>query len=80
MRMQSLLKVSNKIQKSHALLIGSFLIFIGIISLTWNYFVRMRDEVYSDMKIAMMDDVPVVTPSQEDISAEILGIQIRPVI
>ena len=30
----------------------------------------MRDEVYSDMKIAMMDDVPVVTPSQEDISAE----------
>ncbi len=37
-------------------MIGSFLIFLGIISLSWNYLVRMRDEIYSDMKIAMMDD------------------------
>ena len=39
-------------------MIGSFLIFIGIISLSWNYLLRMKDEVYSDMRIAMMDDMP----------------------
>ena len=39
-------------------MIGSFLIFIGIVSLSWNYLLRMRDEVYSDMRIAMMDDAP----------------------
>lgn len=38
-------------------MLGSFLIFFGIISLSWNYLLRMRDEVYSDMKIAMMDDI-----------------------
>lgn len=37
-------------------MLGSFLIFVGVISLSWNYLLRMKDEVYSDMKIAMMDD------------------------
>ncbi len=36
-------------------MLGSFLIFFGIVSLSWNYLLRMRDEVFSDMKIAMMD-------------------------
>lgn len=39
------------------MLIGSFLVFMGIISLSWDLFIRLRDEVYSDMRIAMMDDV-----------------------
>ena len=55
MRMQSLLKVSNKIKKSHTLIFGSLLVFVGLLALSWNYLVKMRDEVYSDMKIAMMD-------------------------
>lgn len=37
-------------------MLGSFLIFVGVISLSWNYLLRMKDEIYSDMKIAMMDD------------------------
>lgn len=56
MRMLNQFKTNNKIRKSHTLLIGSLLVFFGLISLSWNYLVRMRDEVYSDMKIAMMDD------------------------
>lgn len=36
-------------------MLGSFLIFFGVISLFWNYYLGLRDEVYSDMKIAMMD-------------------------
>ena len=39
-------------------MIGSFLIFIGVVSLSWNYLLRMKDEVYSDMRIAMMDNMP----------------------
>lgn len=55
MRIHNQLQINNKIKKSHILLFGSLLIFSGIISLSWNYIVKMKDEVYSDMKIAMMD-------------------------
>ncbi len=55
MQMLNQLKVSNKIKKSHTLLFGSLLIFIGVLSLSWNYLLKMKDEIYSDMKIAMMD-------------------------
>ena len=55
MRMLDQQKANRKIKKSHILLFGSLLVFIGIISLSWNYLLKMRDEVFSDMKIAMMD-------------------------
>ena len=68
---------NNKIKKSHLLLFGSFLIFIGIISLSLNYFIRLREEVFSDMKILMTDiidsdkgsvanDVPVTNNVSEN--------------
>lgn len=55
MQMQNQLKKNRKIKKSHTLLIGSLLIFGGVIFLSWNYLLRMREAVYSDMRIAMMD-------------------------
>ncbi len=55
MQMLSRLKLNNKFKKSHTLLIGSLLVFIGIISLSWNYLLKMKDQIYTDMKIAMMD-------------------------
>ena len=55
MQMLSRLKLNNKFIKSHTLLIGSLLVFIGIISLSWNYLLKMKDQIYTDMKIAMMD-------------------------
>lgn len=55
MQMLNQLMQDNKFKKSHSLLIGSLLIFIGIVSLSWNYLLKIKDEVYSDMKIAMMD-------------------------
>lgn len=55
MQTQNQLKVNNKIKKSHVLVIGSFLVFVGVFSLFSNYFLKMRDEVFSDMRIAMMD-------------------------
>ena len=68
MQMRNRLKLNNnKIKKSQTLLIGSFLIFAGFISLFWNYFLTMRDEVYSDMKIAMMNEVvPLQEVSEQD--------------
>lgn len=72
MQMQNRLKNKRKMKKSHTLLLGSLLIFGGFLSLTWNYFLQMRDEVFSDMKIAMMDDtlvtniedVPEISPPE----------------
>ena len=58
MQMLSQLKNKRKIRKSQALLLGSLFIFGGFLTLTWNYFLQMRDEVFSDMKIAMMDTSP----------------------
>ncbi len=55
MQMLSRLKLNNKFKKSHTLLIGSLLVFIGVISLSWNYLLKMKDQIYTDMKIAMMD-------------------------
>lgn len=57
MQMLNQHKVNNKIKKSHILIFGSLLIFGGIVFLSWNYFLRMKDEIYSDMRIAMMDEV-----------------------
>ena len=37
------------------MIIGSLFIFLGCISLFWDYLVKMRGEVYSDMNISMMD-------------------------
>lgn len=55
--MQNLHKFKIRLKKSQILLLGSLLIFIGIASLSFNYFLKIKDMVYSDMRIAMMDKV-----------------------
>ena len=49
------LKIIRRLKKSHSLLIGSLFIFIGVVTLSWNYLLKMTDQVYSDMRISMMD-------------------------
>lgn len=39
------------------MLLGSLFVFAGILSLSWNYLVRMRGEVFEEMKISMMGPV-----------------------
>ena len=68
MRMLNLFKLNNKIKKSHVLLIGSFFVFIGAISLTWNYLSRIRNEIFEDMRIAMMD---IEEPQEEEVVEDI---------
>ena len=55
MQMLNLSKIIKNLKKSHSLLIGSLLIFAGIITLSWNYLLKMSEQVYSDMRISMMD-------------------------
>ena len=43
------------IRKSQLLFIGSFLVFIGIITLSYNHLVFVKDQVFANMKIAMLD-------------------------
>ena len=75
--MQKIRKLKNNIKKSHLLLFGSLLIFGGFLTLSWPYLVRLRNDVFSNMKIAMMDievneeivrEVPIVenVPSEEN--------------
>ncbi len=44
----------NTLKKSQMLFLGSLLVFIGIILLTWNSIVSLVDEVYSDLKIEIV--------------------------
>ncbi len=80
----------NKFKRSHILIFGSLLVFIGFISLIFNYLVTMRDQVYNDMKIAMMDiadadnniiaeDVPVAQNIDNNTSNETPPAPVKPV-
>ena len=55
MQTQSQSKIVKRFKKSHILLFGSFLIFGSVLFVSWDYLVKMRDAVFSDMLISMMD-------------------------
>lgn len=48
---QKKLNIFKRLRKSQILLIGSLLVFIGFLFVSWNFFITLRDEVYSDLKI-----------------------------
>lgn len=50
MQMLNQKKVSKKLKKSQILLLGSLLVFIGGFVLTKDYLVKMKDEVFAEMK------------------------------
>ena len=58
MQMQNQENLNKKTKggkKSHLLLIGSFLVFIGIVILSYNHLLSLRNQIFSDMLIAMYD-------------------------
>lgn len=76
MQMLNHLKVNNKsIRKSHLLIIGSFLVFLGIVVLSWNHLKVLRNIVFSDMQIAISNSMPdntgevvIETPNAEELN------------
>ena len=59
-----------QIKKSQILLFGSLLIFIGLVTLSWNALMHIRSELYSDMMINFSDmekkvkEVPITNDVQ----------------
>ena len=53
---ESLNKKTNRGKKSHLLLIGSLLVFIGAVVLSYNHLLALRNQIFSDMLIAMYSD------------------------
>ena len=45
----------KRIKKSQILIFGSFLVFVGVVLVSSNYLIKLRNEVFSDMLIRMMD-------------------------
>ena len=75
MQMLNQQKVSNKvIKKSHKLIFGSFLVFIGIIYLSWNHLLVLREKVYSDMMLLISDSFT----KNEDVIEDVPNVDILP--
>ena len=61
-------KNRKRLRKSQLLFIGSFLVFIGIFTISYNHLVFLKDQVFANMKIAMLD---LGNVSQDEIQDEI---------
>lgn len=66
---------NKKIKKSQLLLLGSLFIFIGFVALSNNYFRKLKEDLYSEMKISMFDSTNnntsnevVETPTVENVT------------
>ena len=80
MQMQDQNKVNNNkkkfLRKSQLLLIGSFLVFVGMFILSYNHLVFLKTQVFSNMEIAMLDfehvDEGKVDKKDEEVDVPIL--------
>ena len=54
----------KKLKKSQILLLGSLLVFFGCFVLTRSYFVKLKEEVFNDMKISFLTK-DIVTDGEE---------------
>ncbi len=59
-------KTIRKLKKSQILLLGSLLVFIGGITLTYEYFAKMRNDVFSEMKLSYVENEVVEADTSDD--------------
>ena len=50
------LQKNKKIKKSHLLIFGSLLVFVGVVLLSYNHILKLRGELFSDMLLSMNED------------------------
>ena len=69
-------KKTKNTKKSQLVLIGSFLVFIGVVCLSWNHLKYLREQVFESVRIRLIDDSfdtsdkeEVVTPNVENIES-----------
>ncbi len=71
MQMLNHQKVSKKsFRKSQLLIIGSFLIFLGIFVLSFNHLKAIKNSVFSDMQIAISDSIPDKTDETVEVEKD----------
>lgn len=87
MQMLNRQKTNKKhIRKSHLLVFGSFLVFLGIVLVSWNHLMVIKNIVFSDMQIAISDRIPnnttgevvIETPNAEEINTPDPSEEYRP--
>ncbi len=61
----------NKIKKSHILLFGSLLVFVGVFVLTGNHLLMLRNSVFSDMQILISDATKEPVEEKEEVIEEV---------
>lgn len=75
MQMLNQRKVNNKIvKKSHLLIIGSLLVFLGISVLLWNHLLVLKEAIYSEMMLLISDSIS----QKEEIIEDIPEVEVLP--
>lgn len=75
MQMLNQRKVNNKIvKKSHLLIIGSLLVFLGISVLLWNHLLVLKESIYSEMMLLISDSIS----QKEEIIEDIPEVEVLP--
>ena len=66
-----------KVRKSQLLLFGSFLVFIGVVCLSWNHLLLLKEQVFEDVRLKLFEggfegtSEEIVTPNVENIEGEV---------
>ena len=64
MQMQNQKQMNRKLKKSQILLLGSLLVFVGVGVLTFEYFVKMKNDVFTEMELKASANL--VTSEEDD--------------
>lgn len=64
MQMQNQKQMNKKLKKSQILLLGSLLVFVGVGVLTFEYFVKMKNDVFTEMELKASANL--VTSEEDD--------------
>lgn len=66
MSMRNQQKANRKLKKSQILLLGSLLVFLGIVVLSYDYIIIMKDAVFTEMELSYMENDLVEADDSED--------------
>lgn len=67
MQMRNQKQVNKKLKKSQILLLGSLLVFVGVCILSYEYIIKMKDAVFTEMEIKLNGNLVVPEEDDEDV-------------
>ena len=56
MQMRNQKQVNKQLKKSQILLLGSLLVFVGVCILSYEYIIKMKDAVFTEMEIKVKEN------------------------